>query len=81
MKARIQKWGNSLAVRIPKAFAAELGLEADTSIELSVRDDRLVIERDDDLPEISLDELLAGVTDENIHEEIRTGPAVGNEVW
>ena len=81
MKARVQKWGNSLAVRIPTAFAAELGLEADTTIELSVRDDTLVIERNDDLPEISLDELLAGVTDENTHEEIRTGPPVGNEVW
>lgn len=81
MKARVQKWGNSLAVRIPKAFAAELGLEADTHVELSVRDDTLVIERNEDLPEISLDDLLAGVTDENIHEEIRTGPPVGNEAW
>lgn len=81
MKARVQKWGNSLAVRIPKAFAAELRLEAETLIELSVRDNRLVIERDDDLDEISLDELLAGVTDENIHEEIRTGPPIGNEAW
>lgn len=81
MKARVQKWGNSLAVRIPKAFAAELGLEADTPIELSVRDNKLVIERDEDCLEISLDDLLAGVTDENIHEEIRTGPPVGNEAW
>ena len=36
MKTRVQKWGNSLAVRIPKSFAAEVGLHEDAAVELSV---------------------------------------------
>jgi len=79
MKTRMQKWGNSLALRIPKPFAAEVGLEPDTPIELSLVDGKLVIAP---LAEpFTLDALLAGITEDNLHEEINTGPAVGNESW
>lgn len=43
MKTRVQKWGNSLAVRIPKSFAAEAGLHANASVELSLVDGALVL--------------------------------------
>ena len=43
MKTRVQKWGNSLALRIPKSFAEEAGLRADTAIELSLVESRLVV--------------------------------------
>ena len=80
MKTRVQKWGNSLAVRIPKSFAAEAGLAADTPVDLSLVDGKLVIEPLAPQP-LTLDELLRGVTDENLHGEWDTGPAVGREVW
>ena len=76
MKSRVQRWGNSLAIRIPRPFAEEAELEEDTEINLSVRDGQLVIER-----ELTLEALLEQITDENRHEETETGGAVGNEVW
>lgn len=78
MKTRVQKWGNSLAVRIPKAFAAEAGLQANAAVELSLVDGALVM-RPAALP-LSLDELLRSVTDDNRPGEWDTGPAAGKEV-
>jgi len=80
MKTRVQKWGNSLALRIPKAVAAEAGLCEDTPVQLSCRDGKIVIQAAPPAPP-TLDELLRGVTDENLHGEWRTGPAVGREAW
>lgn len=79
MHSKIQRWGNSLAVRIPKAFALDVGLEEDAAVELSVREGDLVISRIE--PSLTLEGLLARITDENLHQEVETGPAVGNEVW
>jgi antitoxin MazE len=78
ISARIQKWGNSLALRIPKVYAQKIGLEQDSPVQISVEGSRLIIEPK---PRFTLDELLAEVTPENIHEEIDFGPAVGKEVW
>ena len=80
MKTHVQKWGNSLALRIPKSFAAEAGLCEDAPVELSLVERKLVVQPISDEPP-SLDELLRGVTDQNLHGEWRTGPAVGREVW
>ena len=80
MKKRVQKWGNSLALRIPKSFAEEVGLETDSLVELSLRDRKLVIafaaKR-----RPSLRTLLAKVTKANLHGEVETGQAVGREAW
>ena len=80
MRTRIQKWGNSLAVRIPKSFAAEVGLVDNSVVDVRVVDGQVVI-----IPLASaaytLDALLAGMTDTNLHHEIPTDPAVGDEVW
>jgi antitoxin MazE len=80
MKARIQKWGNSLALRIPKAFAIEAQLEQDTLVEVSLIDGNLVVTP---VPEetYTLERLLEGITKDNIHREVETGSPVGNEVW
>ena len=80
MKTRVQKWGNSLALRIPQSFAAEIRLTEGASVELSLVEDKLVIQP---LPQplLTLDDLLQGVTDENLHGEWDTGPAAGREVW
>ena len=80
MKTRVQKWGNSLALRIPKSFAAEAGLHADATVELSLVEGSLVVQPITPEP-LSLDQLLRGITDENLPGEWDTGPAVGKEVW
>jgi antitoxin MazE len=80
MKTRVQKWGNSLALRIPKSFAAEVGLDPDSAVEMSLRDGKLIV-APADKPRFTLKQLLAKVTQENLHEEVDTGPAAGGEVW
>jgi antitoxin MazE len=80
MKARIQKWGNSLAVRIPKTLAYETGIEEESEVELLLENGRLVI-APTSKPKYSLDELLEGINETNIHEEVDFGPSVGKEVW
>lgn len=80
METRVQKWGNSLALRIPKFLADEAGLKENSSVQLIVRDKQLVIVPAAKKP-LNLDALLAQVTDENIHTEVDTGPIVGGEAW
>jgi antitoxin MazE len=80
MKTRVQKWGNSLALRIPKSFAIEVGLQKETAIEISLTDGKLVI-TPVAKPKLTLKQLLSKVTKENLHHEINTGHAAGNETW
>ena len=80
MKTRIQKWGNSLAIRIPKSFAAETHLEQGTLVEMSLHDGKLLVTPVSQSA-FTLEELLKHVTPQNLHYEIDTGPAVGGEVW
>jgi len=80
MKTRVQKWGNSLALRIPKSFADEAGLRADAPVELSLTKGKLVVKPlAEKTP--SLESLLEAVTDDNLHGEWNTGAAVGREIW
>ncbi len=83
MSQTIGKWGHSLAVRIPKAFAEQLRWDEHTEVEAKIVDGKLIIEAVDavEIPYYSLQELLVGLTPETTHAEISTGPAVGNEVW
>lgn len=80
MKTRIQKWGNSFALRIPKSLVMEAGLDLDTEVDISFVEGKIVV-----LPTIkpkyNLDDLLAQVTDDNQHGEIDLGKFVGKEVW
>ena len=80
MRTRVRKWGNSLALRIPKSFATEIGLRENLAVDLSVTDGRLIVQPHSEEP-LSLDELLRAVTDGNLHREWDTGPAVGKEIW
>jgi antitoxin MazE len=80
MISRIGKWGNSLAVRLPKAFADEMNLVENASIVMMLKDGTLIIAPDRE-PKWKLEELLAGVTQENIHGEWKTGRPVGKEPW
>ncbi|NOX61273.1 MAG: AbrB/MazE/SpoVT family DNA-binding domain-containing protein [Chloroflexi bacterium] len=80
MKTRVRKWGNSLAVRIPKPIAEEIAITADSEVDMVTIDGKLIIEPTEE-SELTLEDLLNQITEENIHAEIDTGPAVGNEVW
>ncbi len=80
MKTRVQRWGNSLALRIPKSFAVEAGLHAEATVDLSLVDGRLVVRPVKPQP-LRLKDLLRGITDENLPGEWDTGAAVGKEVW
>lgn len=80
MRTKVQRWGNSLAVRIPKIFAEEVGLVDEASIELRLIEGGLVIEPTAECAP-TLAELLDGITDENRHEEISWGAPVGDEAW
>ncbi len=80
MRTKVQKWGNSLALRIPKAFARDAQLENDSLVEISLVEGQIIV-TPVEAPRWTLDELLAGITKENIHHEIDTGAAMGNEVW
>jgi antitoxin MazE len=80
MRTRVQKWGNSLALRIPKSFADEVGLQRETSVEVSLANGKLLVTPIVE-SKMNLKQLLAKVTKDNMHHEIDTGPAVGNETW
>ena len=80
MRVQVQKWGNSLALRIPKPFAEDAGVHVGTVVDVSVSAGRLVA-----TPvrprTIRLVDLLRKVTRRNLHGETDTGPAVGREAW
>jgi antitoxin MazE len=80
MISRVQKWGNSLALRIPGAFAKEIGLKNATLVELSQVEGKLIITPLAE-PDITLDTLLASINKDNIHGEVDSGYATGNEIW
>jgi antitoxin MazE len=80
MRTRIQKWGHSLAVRIPRPFADEAGMVAGTEVDLSLSGRRLVV-APVAKPRFTLEQLLRKVTRANRHGETDTGAAVGRESW
>jgi antitoxin MazE len=80
MRSKVQKWGNSLALRIPKAYALEVGFRRDSDVEVSVRQGSLVI-APAKVPTYALDDLLSKVTRRNRHGEVDLGPAAGREGW
>ena len=80
MVTKVQKWGNSLAVRIPKALARQIEAESGCDVDLAVEDGRLIV-TPVNRHRYTLEELVAGITPENRHGEIDTGPSVGREAW
>ena len=80
MQTKIQKWGNSLALRIPKSFALNVNIKQNELVDLSIEKGKIVI-----MPiaqkEYSLEELLEGVSENNLHSEFDTGAPTGKEIW
>jgi antitoxin MazE len=81
MKVKIQKWGNSLAVRIPKSFAVQTEIEQDTIVDLSILEGNIIVKPEKRKPKLTLEDLLQKVSAENLHGEVETGEAVGKEVF
>jgi antitoxin MazE len=80
MKTAVQRWGNSLALRIPRTYAAETQISEGTEVELTLKSGALVI-RPVLRKRHALADLLKRVTSANRHDSIETGGAVGKEVW
>jgi antitoxin MazE len=80
MKFQIGQWGNSLAIRIPKYIVEALELKLNDAVECSVEGGKLVIQPIQTLPDLSLEDLLAQVT-EPPEPEVDWGNSVGEEVW
>jgi antitoxin MazE len=80
MRISVQKWGNSLAVRIPKAIARECGIDSGSAVELRLVKDSIVL-KPEPKPRFTLDDLLAEVNDGNRHGEFQSGPPTGREAW
>jgi antitoxin MazE len=81
---QFRKWGNSLAVRIPKSAADAIRACDGKKVELTVHDGALVLRplaKPKRKPRYTLDELLAGMTRDNVPAEIEWGPPRGNEAW
>lgn len=79
MEVRVQKWGNSLAVRIPKIYADEIDVQSGSLVTINREDGKLILEPKRDREKLQA--LLSRVTPGNIHDEIDTGERVGNESW
>lgn len=77
MKTRVQRWGNSLAVRIPSAFAEQAGLAQESPVDLLLEGDQIIIRPQ----RTRLEDLLAGVTPDNLHGETDFGAPAGRESW
>ena len=80
MISKIQKWGNSLGLRIPKALAEDANVEEGTNVDLRVEEGRLVVVPLE-APRFTLENLLREVAPENMHAAVDTGPPVGREAW
>ena len=79
MKTAVQQWGNSLALRIPKAFAEQARVKRGTAVSLTLEKGRMVV-APLRVKHMSLKALLSKVTPENIHPETEWGPSLGKEI-
>jgi antitoxin MazE len=79
VRSQIVGWGNSQALRIPKAMLDELQIREGDEVEMMVEDGRLTVQPLN--PRLTLESLVAAITPENRHKELDWGKPVGNEVW
>lgn len=79
MNGKISRWGNSLGIRIPKQLADEVSLKEGDEIEIYRQENQLVIKPQK--TQYTLEQLLEGMREEHLHEEIDWGKAEGKEVW
>lgn len=80
MKTTAKKWGNSLAIRVPKSVAVQVGLKAHDDLEIEVQDGNVVLK-----PQLRrvhcLADLVKRITSKNVHHRIDTDSPIGREIW
>jgi antitoxin MazE len=77
MQTNVQKWGNSLGVRIPSRIAKQLHLTDGSPVNMDIEDGRLIIQS----PKYSLDTMLDAITHENQHHNLLDDTVKGEEEW
>ena len=80
MQTKIKKWGNSLALRIPKLLASDASLKLNELVDMSIDQGSIIITPISE-KEYSLEKLLKKVSKNNLHGEFDTGAPVGKEIW
>ncbi len=80
MHIQVQKWGERLVIQIPESFARDFNIKQGSIVDISFTEGKVVVTPIAE-PEYTLDQLLAGVTEQNLHREVDTGDAVGREFW
>ena len=80
MNATVQKWGNSLALRIPSSLAKDIHLRQGSAVDIAVEGGKLIV-KPEKRKKPSLSQLLDGVTKDNRHTEQDWGAAVSREMW
>ena len=80
MRSKVQLWGNSLALRIPKYIANQIKINNGSEIDVSLEEGKIIIKPIKDKQE-SLDKLLSKINKNNIHKEEGFGEPVGGEIW
>ncbi|MCW7495193.1 AbrB/MazE/SpoVT family DNA-binding domain-containing protein [Leptospira levettii] len=78
MESTVQKWGNSLGIRIPKVFAKELELNDGSQVEVIQEGNRIIIYP---YTKQTLEQKLKKINAKNLHNEVDSGNSVGNEFW
>ncbi len=80
MRSKVQLWGNSLALRIPKYIANQIKIINGSDVDVLLEEEKIVITPIKNNPK-SLDELLSKIDNDNIHKEEDFGAPVGGEIW
>jgi antitoxin MazE len=76
MFSQVAKWGNSLAVRLPKKIAETIGISLNTQLKIEVKKDKLIFKKST----YSLDDMVNKINTKNCHSEIET-KSTGKEIW
>jgi antitoxin MazE len=79
MQVLVKKWGNSASVRLPAAIMEAARLSLDQAVDVRAENGRVIIEPVEK-PDFALADLLAGITDENLHEEVEAGAPIGADL-
>ena len=80
MRSKVQLWGNSLALRIPKYIAKQININNGSDVDVSLEEEKIIIKPIKDNREL-LDDLLSRINKDNIHKEEDFGEPVGGETW
>lgn len=81
MKTKAQKWGNSLAVRVPKGIAEQAGVSVDDPLDIEIADGGMIVLKPRRRQKYRLGDLVKGITEDNVPEEVNWGKPLGREIW